>query len=468
VPAVTEWEVRFSERPDARSDYVDRATLVLAAGETIVEVPLGDNLFRVNVLGRGRGGRLQRAHSSRGSRAMGGASAGSGGRAPPERELLRYRLARTWCYGGLELADKNESEMKLVRLPVEAIRLDANNPRLPEFVDTQSETSILEYLYRTAVLDELANSFADNGYFEHEPLLVTKDSTGWVVLEGNRRLAALKVLLQSPEAAEAGVQFDIDLDSVQRDRLEQIPAYIVAGRDEVRKYLGFRHIGGIKTWSPEAKARYVVEEVDRAAGDGEDRPFLAVARRVGSNTQSIRNSYVALALLRHARSEFGLNVDHVQYERFGVWLRTINAPDMRAYIHFESPATYDEVHQAFRHVEGGALAEVLGDLSPQPTQSRPVLADSRDATAYAKVLMNERAHSVLRKYGDLSLAKQVVEQAELPLRISQLRDRATILLDELQKLETIEPEVTAVVAELARVVRAMQQLARPLTDDDVV
>lgn len=59
VPAVTEWEVRFSERPDQRSDYAERETFVLAAAETRVELPLGDNPFRVNVLGRGRG-RLQR------------------------------------------------------------------------------------------------------------------------------------------------------------------------------------------------------------------------------------------------------------------------------------------------------------------------------------------------------------------------------------------------------------------------
>lgn len=59
VAAVSEWEVRFSERPDARSDYEERETLVLAARETSVEVPLGDNPVRVNILGRGRG-RLQR------------------------------------------------------------------------------------------------------------------------------------------------------------------------------------------------------------------------------------------------------------------------------------------------------------------------------------------------------------------------------------------------------------------------
>src|SRR5688500_18665236 len=61
VPAVTEWEVRFSERPDRHSDYAERERHLLAAGETSVELPLGDNPFRVNVLGRGRGRLQQRA-----------------------------------------------------------------------------------------------------------------------------------------------------------------------------------------------------------------------------------------------------------------------------------------------------------------------------------------------------------------------------------------------------------------------
>jgi hypothetical protein len=60
APLVTEWEVRFSERADARSDYVDGETVILPAGATGVDVPLGDNLLRVNILGRGRGGRLLR------------------------------------------------------------------------------------------------------------------------------------------------------------------------------------------------------------------------------------------------------------------------------------------------------------------------------------------------------------------------------------------------------------------------
>lgn len=60
VAAVTEWEVRISERPDARGDYEPRETRTLAARETVVEVGLGDRPTRVNILGRGRNGRLVR------------------------------------------------------------------------------------------------------------------------------------------------------------------------------------------------------------------------------------------------------------------------------------------------------------------------------------------------------------------------------------------------------------------------
>jgi hypothetical protein len=57
---VTAWEVRISERPDARQDYAVRDTLKHAANETSVELPLGDRSVRVHVLGRNRGGKLVR------------------------------------------------------------------------------------------------------------------------------------------------------------------------------------------------------------------------------------------------------------------------------------------------------------------------------------------------------------------------------------------------------------------------
>ena len=60
APAIAGWEVRFSERPDARADYEVRETLTLAPDATTVELPLGDNPLRVHLLGRSRDGRLLR------------------------------------------------------------------------------------------------------------------------------------------------------------------------------------------------------------------------------------------------------------------------------------------------------------------------------------------------------------------------------------------------------------------------
>lgn len=60
APGVLRWEVRVSERPDARSDYAIRETLELPPEETRVRLELGDRPVRVHVLGRGRGDRLLR------------------------------------------------------------------------------------------------------------------------------------------------------------------------------------------------------------------------------------------------------------------------------------------------------------------------------------------------------------------------------------------------------------------------
>ena len=58
--AVAAWDVRFSERPDARSDYVVREEQTLPPTVTSVEVTLGELPLRVHILGRANDGRLVR------------------------------------------------------------------------------------------------------------------------------------------------------------------------------------------------------------------------------------------------------------------------------------------------------------------------------------------------------------------------------------------------------------------------
>ncbi|HSL63510.1 MAG TPA: hypothetical protein VK874_02535 [Gaiellaceae bacterium] len=60
APGVESWEVRVSERPSSRGDYVVRETRTLPGTATSTEVPLGERPLRVHLLGRGRDGRLVR------------------------------------------------------------------------------------------------------------------------------------------------------------------------------------------------------------------------------------------------------------------------------------------------------------------------------------------------------------------------------------------------------------------------
>lgn len=93
--------------------------------------------------------------------------------------------------------DTDHMEMEVTtKVPVERLRLDRMNPRLIGQADDASDESIIARLYRGAEIDELLQSISTNGYLDIEPLVVMRDSESRrpIVLEGNRRVAALRLL----------------------------------------------------------------------------------------------------------------------------------------------------------------------------------------------------------------------------------------------------------------------------------
>ncbi len=354
-------------------------------------------------------------------------------------------------------------------IPVADLLLDPENPRLPEDLQGADQGRLLRYLNDEAVLDELVRSLNDNGFFDHEPLIAheSDDLGGYIVLEGNRRLAALKVILGAPEARDEGLEPLLDAPPTEErlEQLREVPVYVVDDRDEVHRYLGFRHIGGIKTWSAEAKARYLFQESEKAAERRAENVFLVVARRVGSNSQGVRNSYTALALLRHARDEFGIPVTYVSQNRFGVWLRCMTAQDVRHYVGLNGSRSYEEVRDGIADTDGDNLREVISDLTPAEGEKRPLLNDSRDVTVYGRVLHHRVAHDVMRRYRDLNIARQIVELAALPERIHSLRDQVDVALDEAQQAEQSDELENAADA-LFRSARSLRAAVVALGDDE--
>src|SRR2546422_485047 len=81
-------------------------------------------------------------------------------------------------------------------IQVDNLCLDARNPRLVEYGISRKEgqDKILELLWDKMAVDEVAMSIAASGYWNYEPLIVTEEAGRTVVVEGNRRLAAVKAL----------------------------------------------------------------------------------------------------------------------------------------------------------------------------------------------------------------------------------------------------------------------------------
>ena len=56
------------------------------------------------------------------------------------------------------------------------------------------ENKVIDYMVKYGNVTELMLSIGETGYSEAEPLLVVKEGTDkYIVVEGNRRLAALKL-----------------------------------------------------------------------------------------------------------------------------------------------------------------------------------------------------------------------------------------------------------------------------------
>jgi hypothetical protein len=319
-------------------------------------------------------------------------------------------------------------------LPVAELFLDPHNPRLPLSIHGANQEKILQYIKENGELTELARSFADNGYFVQEPVLVVKrkKSGGYTVVEGNRRVTTLKLLLME----DPPPFIDVTLTPARRKQLAAVPAVVLDDEEDLHLYVGFRHISGLQPWSPEAKARYLYTEVEKAAHSRGDDPFRTVGRRVGLQPAHVRQAYLAYAMLHYGADKLGIDVqgitDHAK-KRFGVWARAVESPGIRDFVGVGSPTDYREVSKALAGLKQAKLREVVADIGP--VSGEPILDDSRNVTTYAKILAHPEALKAKRSEKSLDTAKEIVGRDALPRRLGKLEKTLEALAREVSSLE---------------------------------
>ncbi len=298
---------------------------------------------------------------------------------PPQIDLAAYK--------------RDSAEKQIQEKSVSDLHLDPKNPRLAEVVHTGTQASIQKVMEKEFDLQPIKDSLYRNAFFYEEPLVAVYEplpefgaKAVLVVVEGNRRLAALKSILD--HHAEYP-------NEAARKRLEKIPVVVRTNRDETLPFVGFRHVTGIKEWEAPAKAQYAHRLV--RAGYTVDR----IAQLIGDKTRQVDRWIRTQSLVLLANKLGVTQEDAAKGFHFSYLLTATDAPATQKWLKLHQDPTKSLV----KKVDEDRLKQLWAWLyGSKQREVSPVVPESRQIHKLNRVLAVPAATKELEKTGNLDRA----------------------------------------------------------------
>lgn len=158
------------------------------------------------------------------------------------------------------------SKWKESQLIVTNLLLDPHNPRIPDSGESLSQRELIADLVANDKVYDLAKSIVENGYYPVEALIFVEEQKKKFVVEGNRRLAALKLLISPEMAPDSGwerrfraLSNRIDPNTVRKVKVIKAPS-----REAAAPVIMSKHTRNqIESWSPLMQAKFFRNLIDR-------------------------------------------------------------------------------------------------------------------------------------------------------------------------------------------------------------
>ncbi len=322
------------------------------------------------------------------------------------------------------------------KVPVERLRLDRRNPRLLGQAEDASDESIIARLYRSAELDELLQSISANGYLDIEPLVVMRASEGdtLIVLEGNRRLATLRLLVEPALVGRIASSEDTriavpEIDDAVRSTLDQVSVYLVENREHARAFIGYKHINGPAKWDAYAKARFAAEWYRSGRSQGLDLEQIATA--IGDRHDTIKRMVSAICVLEQANEErlFEVEDRHISKFNFSHLYTALSRSQYMEYLGLEPAwARHDPKPDQVPREKLDELRKVLVWIyGSKSDDARPVVTTQNpDIKRLGEVLAHAEGRHVLEQRGNLDQAHASTEPVDKRFTASLLRARDAV------------------------------------------
>jgi hypothetical protein len=322
----------------------------------------------------------------------------------------------TYRPNGIERA---EMEQNIIQIGLEKLLLDEENPRLPESVK-RDQLSMIDYIAVSTAIEELMRAIGENGYFLGEPLIAVPHDDGihFIVVEGNRRLTALKLLQDPANCSNPGTKMREIADRAEH-KPTSAPLVLQNTRADVLPYLGFRHITGVTPWEPLAKARYIEQLFNNTNNSlpSKDR-YEEVARAIGSRRDHMKRNLNALAVYKVMKDEDFYGIDKLddQSIKFSV-LSTALADDKIG--NFIGIAVKDEKGDFQsqdpivnpRVLNKNAIQELSKWLFEKDKKGKTRVGESRNLRLLSSVIDNPKAIAAFRANAPLKIAHQMTSDS---------------------------------------------------------
>lgn len=338
---------------------------------------------------------------------------------------------------------------QLQHLPLADLLLDPKNPRLPRDVrGTDDQAALAIYIARRYNAVEVARSIASNGFFESEPLIAIAQGKKWRIVEGNRRLTALKGLAESDLRERFSNAKEWKRIAAKATVPRRVPVVVAAREKDIWPIIGYRHISGIEPWDPYAKAQFIADRVDS------DVSWDEVAILVGESESSVRSHYRNFKVNEQARNDFDIDVSEVE-DQFGTFTRAMQSQSVRTYIKAPSPRDVTKRKSPLPSTKKKKTKELLSWVFGVDGKDA-VIEESRDLQELGIVLQDKNATEVLRDTRDLTEAYLVSpgQRDELAKRLKKAEAILRTTRDEVEGQKG-DPIITGLVTDCAKAARAL-------------
>lgn len=298
---------------------------------------------------------------------------------------------------------------QIEREPIDNLLLDPGNPRFASGAEDETQEDLLRVLWNDFAVDEVALSIAANGFFEEESLLVVpkdpKSRKGpFIVVEGNRRLAAVRLLRDANLRDKMRATNLPDIDEAARAKLNTLPVSKYDNKEQLWQYLGFRHINGPQPWDSFSKAKYVADVHDEHGID-----LDVIASSIGDRHTTVKRLYRGYQILLQAESKTVFRrEDRVAKRFFFSHLYTAaDQPEFQKFLGTDPEKSlkpnpvpksrYSELYELMVWLYGSKAEQkqpIVQSQNPDLNTLREVISEPRGLSALRAGLPLQRSHEI--------------------------------------------------------------------------